>query len=105
MALGVISIFATIPGLVGASVAVMLAVFSVFISMMNIMTMDLQTTGCEAMWYMGTGLELFAFYLGALGVWGQGVDAAEVMWSIWTSFLAGNAISGAANNSPSCKGY
>jgi hypothetical protein len=67
-----------------------LGILSIFVSAMNIMAIDLQTSGSgcpQGLSSMGIGLEYFSLGLSFFGAGGVALGA-------WISFLSGGAISG-----------
>jgi hypothetical protein len=76
---------------------VILVVLSIFVSFINYLVIELQTTGCSGIGSLGKSLEAVAVILSFLGAGGVALGA-------WLSFLSGGAISGVSNLSQ-CKGY
>ena len=93
LGLALLSLVAVVAS-VTASVVIMLAVFSIFVAIMNMMVIELQTmeSGCpQGIATMGISLESLALVVSFMG-------APGVALGTWLSFLSGGAISGVAGS-------
>jgi hypothetical protein len=88
LAVALVSLVAALAA-VTASIVVMLFLLSAFVSLMNFMVIELETSGCPAMGSLGTGIESAAFLAGLFGAWG-------VTFGTWLSLVSGGAIGAAS---------